>query len=210
MAEVLCFWVKQGLSLQLHIPLSSPLLPFGLPQSALLSSVGSDVLHRYPQELQRRFWARIRCQEYFVALEIVLLPLLPILKSWHCLSSSTYLLPEPICCQNSDAVGWTTNWDEVIDREEELFIPPPVANPKSVIATRRTPEIPWTVMRTPSFVGIFNKRLTFYRKCFPRLGKKIALEVRSLKVGTTFKEPDRAFMFLSWGGISLLQGMFHS
>lgn len=86
--------------------LSSP--PFWPPPvcSALLRSVGSDVLHRYPQELQRRFWARIRCQEYFVALEIVLLPLLPILKSWHFFVS----VLQHICCLSPFAARTQMLW----------------------------------------------------------------------------------------------------
>lgn len=92
----------------------------------------------------------------------------------------------------------------------ELFIPPPVTNTKLVIAARRAPEVLCTVMRTPSFIGIFNKRFDFLEEVLSKGGEKIKLEVRSLKAGTIFKEPDRAFRFLSWGGISLLQGMFHS
>lgn len=89
-----------------------------------------------------------------------------------------------------------------------MFIPLLVTNTKLVIAARRTPEIPCPVMRTPSSISIFNKRFDFLEKVLSKTGKK--LEVRPLKVGTTFKEPDRAFVFLSWGGTSLLQGMFHS
>lgn len=100
-AEALCscFWVKQGLSLQLQSHSALLLPPFWPPPTMLCSvvlCVGSAVLHRYPQELWRRLLARIRCQKYFIALQIFLLPFLPILKSWHCLSSSTYLLLEPI------------------------------------------------------------------------------------------------------------------
>lgn len=99
MAEVLCscFGVKQGLSLQLHVPLSSPAASLlASPDHTLLCSVWALLCSTGTPRSFEGDWARIKCQEYFFALEIFLLPLLPILKSWHCLSSLTYLLPEPV------------------------------------------------------------------------------------------------------------------
>lgn len=76
-----------------------------------------------------------------------------------------------------------------------------LAKIKLVITARRTPEIACTVMKSPSFIGVFSKRLDFLQKVLSKAGKKI--EVRSLKMGTMFKEPDRVFVLLGWGGISL-------
>lgn len=59
-----------------------------------------------------------------------------------------------------------------MDREVELFIPPPVTNTELVIAARRTPEIPCAVMRTPSFIGIFNMRFDFLEKVLSKAGEK--------------------------------------
>lgn len=60
----------------------------------------------------------------------------------------------------------------MIDREVELFIPPPVTDTKVVIAARRAPEVPCTVMRTPSSTGIFNKRFGFLEKVLSKAGQR--------------------------------------
>lgn len=59
--------------------------------------------------------------------------------------------------------GWTGRWSC-----SSLLL----LQTKLVIAARRTPEIPCAVMRTLSFIGIFNKRFDFLEKVLLKAGEK--------------------------------------
>lgn len=180
MAEVLCscFWVKQGLSLQLRtLALLLHCFPFIrlwfwlLLPTVLCSSILWVVLRftgACKKALKTETLSKSKVPGRFSCFGNTFTSLATYLKELT-LTEPFHIFSAWACSQNSDAVGYSKGWDEV--SEVGWLSPLPVTSSKLTNSVR-TLHIPCTVTRTPLFQVFLIKALSFIKeqKSFPSLG----------------------------------------